>query len=332
MLTGNYAQELVANISKSRSLRRENAPKHIVLPVIQSQGPRDLRNEDDSVITPRPTTNGMNHHALTPGLSIGAATPHANGGTLTTQIDRPGTVEEGSGLEKRSSQHSQPRTSDDRKSDYFSSDYQGKSLVDGPTRGLVTPGDTSLDGTTLALTQSPVDGDRDDKTKEGGLFGKSFRMKFPKKLGRPSTEVKAAIVDEKSEGSDRSEEKEDKTIQDNFYGTIQRIRYEYEEQIQNESFQQLVTGIGSSSLMETPKLQLPPYTTVIIQDEQPDSGGVADLYRGTISSMGYDVDIIEKVAPMWLGELLLKVRVPIHSLPFSQALMASEPNACQRHP
>lgn len=332
MLTANRVQELVASISKPSSLRRENAPKQINLPVIRPQGPRDLRNEDDSVITPRPTTNGVNHPALTPGLSIGAATPHTKDGNLTTQNDRPGTVEEGSGLEERNSQHSQPRTSIDRKSDYFSSDYLAKSLVDGPTRGLVTPGDTSLEGTTLALTQSPVDGDRDDKTKEGGLFGKSFRMKFPKKLGRPSTEVKSTIVDEKSEGSDRSEEKEDKTIQDNFYGAIQRIRNDYEEQIQNESCQQLVTGICSSSLTETPKLQLPPYTTVIIQDEQPDSGGVADLYRGTISSMGYDVDIIEKVAPMWLGELLLKVGVAIHSVSFSQVLMALEPNACQRHP
>ncbi len=316
MLTANCVQELVANTSKPSSLRRENAPKYINLPLIQPQVFRELTSEDDSMITPRPTANGMKHPALTPGLSIDAATPHANGGSLTTQLDRPSTAEEGSGLEKRASQHKQSRTSTDRKSDYFSSDPQAKNPVDGLTRGPVTPGDNSLEGMTLALTQSPVDGDRDEKTKEGGLFGKSFRMKFPKKLGRPSTEVKSAIVDEKLEGSDKSEGKEDRTIQGNFYGTIQKIRYEYEEQIQNGSFQQLVTGISSSSLMETPKLQLPLYTTVIIQDEQPDSGGVADLYRGTISSLNYDADIIEKVAPMWLGELLLKVRDAIHSLPF----------------
>lgn len=238
-----------------------------------------------------------------------AATPHANG---SSQIDRPNT-EEGNGLEKKASQNSQGRNSSDRKSDYFTSGAQAKSPVDGQTRGLVTPGDTSLEGSALALTQSPAELDKDEKAKESGIFGKSFRMKFPKKLGRPSTEVKSAMLDEKSEESDVSEEKEDKTIQDNLYGTIQRIRYQYEEQMQGDSSHQLMTGIRASSLSETPELQLPPFTTVIIQDERPDSGGVADLYRGTVSSVGYDADQIEKFAPMWLGELLLKVRSNIRS-------------------
>ncbi len=325
------AQELIATTTKPSSLRRENAPEYIRLPVVQPQGPLDLTNDDDSMITPRPTTNAMIHPALTPGLSIGAATPYTNGGNFTTQIDRPDTAEEGSGLEKRVSQHSQHRTSTDRKSGYFSSDSLARSPVDGLRRGLVTPGDASLEGATLTSTQSPSDGDRDEKTREGGLFGKSFRMKFPKKLGRPSTEVKSAIVDETSEGSDKSEEKEDKSVQDNFYGTIQKIRYEYEARTQHESSQRLVTGIESHSPTETPKLLLPPYTTVIIQDEQPDSGGVADLYRGTVSSVGSDADIIEKVAPMWLGELLLKVRVAIHLKAFSQVLTVLESNAYQGH-
>lgn len=242
-------------------------------------------------------------------VPAGAATPHANG---SSQIDWSNT-EEGNGLEKKASQNSQTRSSSDRKSDYFTSAAQAKSPVDGQTRGPVTPGDTSLESFRLALTQSPVELDKDEKAKESGIFGKSFRMKFPKKLGRPSTEVKSAMVDEKSEESDVSEEKEDKTIQNNLYGTIQRIRYQYEEQMQEDSSHQLVTGIRASSLTETPELQLPPFTTVIIQDERPDSGGVADLYRGTVSSIGYDADLIEKVAPMWLGELLLKVRSRIHS-------------------
>lgn len=252
--------------------------------------------------------SGFSSGITNKSVCAGAATPHFNGSSANTQIDRPNTTEEDDGLEKKASLNSQRRNSSDRKSDYFTTGAQAKSPVDGPTRGPLTPGDTSLDGSTLALTQSPVEGDRDEKTKESGIFGKSFRMKFPKKLGRPSTEVKSATVDEKSEESDVSEEKEDKTIQDNLYGTIQRIRYQYEEQMQTESFHQLMTGIRASSLNETPELQLPPFTTVIIQDERPDSGGVADLYRGTVSSVGYDADLIEKVAPMWLGELLLKVR------------------------
>lgn len=269
------------------------------------------------MITPRPTTNGI-IHPVTPGLTIGTATPHINGTSLNTQMDRPGTAEDDTGLDRRASQRSQPRNSSDRKSDYFSSSSQAKSPVDTLSRGPITPGDTSLEGTTLASTQSPIDGDKDEKAKESGLFGKSFRMKFPKKLGRPSTDVKPVVVDEKSEESDRSDEKEDKTIQDNFYGIIQKIRFGYEEQLQNGYSQHLITSINPSVLGETPKLQLPPYTTVTIQDERPDSGGVADLYRGTVSSVGYDVDLIEKVAPMWLGELLLKVRLWACCLPLSQ--------------
>lgn len=312
MRDATYREDLETNTSKPRSLLREKAASSIQLPIIQPHGHQDLMSEDDSVITPRPPTNGMIRPAVTPGLTIGSATPNMNGATLNTTADRPGTGDEGTALEKRASQHSQPRNSSDRKSDYFSSNALAKSPVEGQAKGPVTPGDTSLEGSTLASAQSPVDGDKDEKTKEGGLFGKSFRMKFPKKLGRASTDVKPAVVDEKSEESDKSEEKEDKTVHDNFFGTIQKIRYDYEEKLQHEPSEHLSAGITPSLLSETPKLQLPPFTTVIIQDEQPDSGGVADLYRGTVSSVGYDADMIEKVAPMWLGDLLLKV--PKYSL------------------
>ena len=132
-------------------------------------------------------------------------------------------------------------------------------------------------------------------------------MNFPKKLGRTSQDVKPAVVDEKSEESDKSEEKEDKTIQDNFFGTIQKIRYHYEECIERGPSQHLAPGITPSSLNETPLLEPPPSTTVIIQEDRPDSGGFADLYRGTVSSAGNDADLIERTGPMWLGELLLKV-------------------------
>jgi WD repeat-containing protein 48 len=46
-------------------------------------------------------------------------------------------------------------------------------------------------------------------------------------------------------------------------------------------------------------------TTVIIQEET--SGGSADLYRGTVATVGEDASLIEERAPMWLGDLLLRV-------------------------
>ena len=132
-------------------------------------------------------------------------------------------------------------------------------------------------------------------------------MNFPKKLGRTSVEVKPAAVDEKAEESDKSEEKEEQLIEDNFFGTIQRLHYDYEEQLQNTSAQAIPSGIYPSSSNETPKLEPPPNTTIIIQEDRPDSGGVTDLYRGTVQSVGQDADLIEKSGPMWLGDLLLRV-------------------------
>lgn len=301
-------ENLVRNSSKPNSLRRGNAPTSIQLPNIQSRSSADFMNEDDSVITPRPIANGSSKPATTPGLTIGTATPHLNSTNLGNKADRPATVEEGAILERKDSQPGQSRTSADRKSDYFTSSAQAKSPTDSQSKGAVTPGESSLDETTLASTQLPVNGDKEEKLKESGtLFGKSFRMKLPKKLGGASTDLKPAALDEKSEDSDRSEEKEDRAIQDNFFGTVQRIRYAYEERLHDEPSQHLSSGINPSPFSEAPKLQLPPYTLVIIQDERPDSGGVADLYRGTISSVGYDAELIEEMAPMWLGDLLLKV-------------------------
>lgn len=295
-----FRQDLMTNGSTSSSLRRENAPSSIHLPVIPTPG---SMSEDDSMITPRPMiiTDGITRPPNTPGLTIGAATPYINGGTSTSGPNRPSTAEEGTVLEKRTSQQSQPRVSSDRSSDYFSSNTQAKSPADGQSKGPVTPGDTSLE----AAASSPVDADKEEKS--SSLFGKKFRMNFPKKLGRTSQDVKPAVVDEKSEESDKSEEKEDKTIQDNFFGTIQKIRYDYEERIERGPSQHLAPGITPSSLNETPLLAPPLSTTVIIQEDRPDSGGVADLYRGTISSVGSDADLIERTGPMWLGELLLKV-------------------------
>ena len=317
-----FRQGLRASASQPGSLGRENASASLQLPVLP---PPSFISDDDSVITPRPVTvaDGITRPPNTPGLTIGAATPYINGVTDTSGPNRPAMAEEGATLEKRTSQQSQPRSSGDRTSDYFSSNVQAKSPVDGQLKGPATPGDTSLE----AATSSPVDVDKEEKS--SSLFGKKFRMNFPKKLGRTSQDVKPAVVDERSEESDKSEEKEDRTIQDNFFGTIQKIRYDYEERMEREPSQDLLSDITPSSLNETPLLQLPLLTTVIIQEDQPDSGGVADLYRGTISSVGSDADLIEKTGPMWLGDLLLKVCCDLKTASQSP-LTDLEPYACQR--
>ncbi|RUS29832.1 WD40-repeat-containing domain protein, partial [Jimgerdemannia flammicorona] len=58
---------------------------------------------------------------------------------------------------------------------------------------------------------------------------------------------------------------------------------------------------------EVPSLVIPTTTTVIIAEESPEASTSVDLYRGTVASVGDDVEIVEEVAPIWLLEFLLKV-------------------------
>ncbi|MCJ1391819.1 hypothetical protein MMC18_004686 [Xylographa bjoerkii] len=295
-----YRASILATAHQLNGLRRENAPHALQLPVNQLNGWQQNHDDDASVITPRPT-NGFHHSVMTPGLAIGVATPAVLPPSHGTHVQKhlPSTIEEGSNLEPTKSHMSNPRTS----GDYFSSAPPPPPPV-AAGKGSETTNSTESEAT----PQSPTEPDKDGKS--SSLFGKKFRMNFPKKLGRSSVEVKPAVVDDKSEESDKSSEKEDKIVEDNFYGIIQKVRNEYDEQLLANPGGPLATGISPSLPNETPVLKPPPFTTIIIQEDRPDSGGVADLYRGTINSVGKDADVIEKTAPMWLGDLLLRNQIP----------------------
>ena len=132
-----------------------------------------------------------------------------------------------------------------------------------------------------------------------------------KKFGASSTPEtpKPVVVDEKADDSDsRSSKTDEKVIEDNFWGAIQRMRRSYEEQVQAGS-QHLTSLITPSLPNDTPVLKPPHTTTILIQEDRPDSGGVADLFEGTVGSLGQQADLIEKVAPMWLADALLRVSV-----------------------
>jgi WD repeat-containing protein 48 len=83
---------------------------------------------------------------------------------------------------------------------------------------------------------------------------------------------------------------------------------EYEKQLLDMSDKYVETKITPSLATETPVLKLPSGTKVIIQEET--SGGSAELYRGTVETVGADADIIEQCAPMWLGDVLLTNTIP----------------------
>jgi WD repeat-containing protein 48 len=234
---------------------------------------------------------------MTPGMGISVATP-------ATVSVLPGVLEDGAPLDKRASQVS--RTSVDKSGDYFTS-APIVAVPDPTTKPAVAPSETQDEKS----PKSPSDADKEVNGKESGTFlGKKFRMGMSfgsKKLGRSASTAaeKPVVVDEKSEGSETSETNE-KEVDDSFHGIIQKIHIEYDKQLLDRPDEPVETGIRPSLPNETPVLKPPPMTTVIIQQET--SGGSADLYRGTVGTVGEDASLVEERAPMWLGDLLLRVR------------------------
>ena len=284
------AHRKALNDSVRKIAGRANAPTSIDIP---TTGGWQAGNA--STLTPR--ANG-NSYPMTPGMGIGVATPSGLN-------HLPGVPENGAPLDKRASQVS--RSSVEKSVDYFSS----TTITAEPTaRPAATPAESQLEP-----PKSPVEADKDSNGNgkdSNTLFGKKFRMGMSfgsKKLGRSASTAaeKPVVVDEKAEdGSETSESGEkEKEVDDNFFGIIQKIRNEYERTLLESPGQSIESGMSPSLPNETPVLKPPPMTTVIIQEET--SGGVADLYRGTVATVGEDADLIEARAPMWLGDLLLRV-------------------------
>ncbi|KAI9650883.1 hypothetical protein NHQ30_000918 [Ciborinia camelliae] len=254
-------------------------------------------------LTPR--ANGNYYPAMTPGMGIGIATPAP--GNL------PSVSEDGGPLDKRGSHASR---SSAEKADYF-----GSSAIanDPPKQPVVTTSDSQ------EVPKSPaIDPEKENNGKDSSTsFGKKFRkgMSFgTKKLGRSSSTTmdKPVVLDDNKdkatdEGSESSEAGDklpaEREVEDNFNGVIQKIRNEYDRLITENAAQEVESGLTPSLPSETPVLKIPGGTTVIIQEET--SGGVKDLYRGSVETVGEDADIIGERAPMWLGELLLKNKIPI---------------------
>jgi WD repeat-containing protein 48 len=287
-----FRKELNEHVKKS--VQRANAPTSIQMP------PSPMTNWQDSsgsATTPRANGNSV---PMTPGMGIGVATP-------APLNHLPGVPEDGAPLDKRASQVS--RTSAEKSGDYFSSTPIAAEATSKPA---ATPSEAQ-DG---KAPKSPADADKEANGKDSSnLFGKKFRMGMSfgsKKLGRSASTntEKPVVVDEKVEdGSETSENGEkEKEVDDSFLGVVQKVRNDYEKALQENPDQAVESGITPTLPNEAPVLKPPPMTTVIIQEET--SGGSADLYRGTVETVGEDASLIEARAPMWLGEVLLRVRCP----------------------
>ncbi|OCL14563.1 WD repeat protein-like protein [Glonium stellatum] len=297
---------------KKCSLQRAGAPPSIKIPEAHVNGWKDASSGLASASTIRPS-NGFYLPVATPGLSIGLATPALPVPVITAQqlSTLPSTAEEGAPLEKTHTQQSHGRDS----SDYFSSTPHLQPPVTPTANGNGNgKHGVSTDTSEEAVLLSPSEPENASQTKKGNaLFSKKFNMSFKmKKFGQTSTpEVnKPVAVDEKSEDSDSRSSKTDcRAVEDNFFGIIQRIRHSYEDQIQ-EGALVLTSTINPSLPSETPVLKPPLATTILIQEDRPGSGGVADLFEGNVGSLGQQADLIEKVAPMWLADVLLRNATP----------------------
>src|SRR3569833_1805676 len=132
-----------------------------------------------------------------------------------------------------------------------------------------------------------------------------------KNLGRSASSnapEKPAVVDEMVEEHSETTSNHEKEVDDCFLGVIQRIHNEYEKVLAESPTKLVETRITPSLAVDTPVLKLPPGTKVIIQEET--SGGSAELYRGTVETVGQDADVIAQRGPMWLGEVLLQNAIP----------------------
>ncbi|KAL2185012.1 WD40 repeat-like protein [Thermothelomyces heterothallicus CBS 203.75] len=284
---------------------RAARPLAISIPSEPGWGPAD-----PSSATPRPS--GSQYPPMTPGFGIGLATPGSPVPPALEGLTTPLSPV----VDRRFSQVSRPSQ---EREDYFSDAIQSPDGAPKPAQNPaaevppVEEKSTKTPGETAGKESEPKDKDK-DKDKENGkspgtMFGKKFRMGMSfgsKKLGRSMSTAaaeKPAVLDEKAEESESSSNHEKEEFDDSFLGVIQRIRSEYEKQMAEHPDQPVETKITPSLANDTPVLKLPPATKVIIQEET--SGGSAEMYRGTVASVGADASVIEERAPQWLGDVLL---------------------------
>jgi WD repeat-containing protein 48 len=315
-----YRRHLLEQAQKQR-MERENAPTSIQLPPGIADGWKMDPSAPLSTNTLRPTNTNTIGFA-TPGLSIAD--------TASSYVGSPN-------LTRDSLTNEDDNRTQDRSSiggDYFSkattANTNGESKVpQTPTETTATPG--LEDASTTEANDTP------------SKFGKRLRMNMSfnmKKLGKAPTndKDKPAVVEETKEEAEAeadtqssSDNSNSRVVDENFLGCIQKIRFAYEDHLQAQTQRaaavdaaggalghskelELPTSIVPSLPSETPVLKPPPNTTILIQEERPEAGGVADLFEGKVGSTGEMADLIEKVAPMWLGDALLRNQIPLKDL------------------
>ena len=317
-------RQLLASFEEKK-MQRENAPTSIQMPQTYTNGWHQETAESADA-TPRavqgvkPTTPGWGISLATPAIGSGA--PLGKNTSAPNALTPP--AEEDNGTHK-------PHA--DR--DYFSTNRPPNPDIASPggvTKAIATPSEAAEEATTPVADGTPTQ----PPSSAGGKFGKKFSMRGMsfsgiKKIGwnHSNDKDKVAVQAEKDEveSDSRSAKTENsRVVDDNLLGTVQKVRYGYEDSLQQQVQTQqahanglpvtarptieLPPAIVPSQPSETPVLRIPPETIILIQEERPEAGGVADLFEGTVGALAESCDIVEKVAPMWLGDVLLRNQIP----------------------
>ena len=267
-------------------------------------------------------------------MSIGAATPAFFGSPVKLRESVSNGTEIGSPLAKTTSQQSQQG----RKSiDYFSSTTSGTAGLTSPTETVripMTPGGDNAGEEGDAATALP--GDTPSKLGKKSKWNMGFSMKKLTRTGTNETANKPTVIEDTSKDSEAesdsrsSKTSNSRTVDENFLGCVQKIRFAYEDEVTNQLQRQGVMDAAGGALgsardlelpsqitpslpAETPVLKPPGNTTILIQEDRPEAGGVADLWEGKVARTGEaaQVDLLEKYAPMWLGDVLLRNQIPL---------------------
>ncbi|SMR58474.1 unnamed protein product [Zymoseptoria tritici ST99CH_1E4] len=333
------------NAPTKQTLQREGAPSSIQIPSGGTNGWHAGSSAAQSTTTLKPGINGS-AVPVTPGWNIGLATPGSVNSPTHTKIvptTLASTTEESAPNDTlRTSTSSRDRTSADRAPDYFSTSRIASAELTTPaatSQPATTPGTEDPSTPTADMHNTPTT----PGGKEAGLFGKKFRMgnmgmssfaSGMKKITRIQTNDSAAKPTEElksptdTDSHSQTSQTTDPTpnnlrpVDESLNGTLQKIRYAYLDSLEQQAsaatafanglpvpppgpvnLQSLITPAPVSEL---PRLFPPKETTILIQEDRPEAGGVADLFEGTVGQLHAMVDDVEKVAPGWLGEVLLR--------------------------
>jgi WD repeat-containing protein 48 len=281
----------------------------------------------------------------TPGLAIGFATP----GILSPLAGQPSISLPSMDNQKPLETPSARSSTDQHVNDYFSRPLSGGNASATPitstqTSSPVLNGRLSNENQSQTSSLAPPSTDAEPTTpspEKSGLFGKKFKRMnlIPKSLKKSDKglDTKTPIPDEQHSDSDgRNSQADDRLNEDSFLGNMLRMRHTYELQSRNgvtdpdnvglniqpppppkdsKGNPTPVTSLISPSLPnETPVIKPPPETIILIQEDSADSGGVADLWEGTVGSVGHEAEVVERVAPAWLADVLLRNVIPLKDL------------------